>query len=302
MAKIQRSGSKGVRRAAKAQGRAAGARRAKAQTSGIAARAMALLPFDERQWSRIFATAILAVFLLIAGFIANLAGVPALAQAEMARMASRAGFEARIVRITGTERLKESEVYGIAMAQRDRAMPLVDIEGLRAELLALSWVEDARVSVQLPDILAIDIVEREPYAALVRPDHLVLVDLAGNELSPISQERAKGMLQIAGPGAAAYVSDLDRLLASAPALAPHVTGAEWIGNRRWDIAFRSGQTLALPEGEERAAKALVQFARLDGQNRLIGGKVSVFDMRNPPRIFMRVPGRSERLLLSQEAS
>jgi cell division protein FtsQ len=47
--------------------------------------------------------------------------------------------------------------------------------------------------------------------------------------------------------------------------------------------------LALPEGEIEAASALVKFARLDGQNRLLGGQVLAFDMRSPPRLYMRLP-------------
>jgi cell division protein FtsQ len=45
----------------------------------------------------------------------------------------------------------------------------------------------------------------------------------------------------------------------------------------------------LPQGEDASAKALIEFARLDGVNRLIGGKVVAFDMRTPERIYMRCP-------------
>ena len=69
--------------------------------------------------------------------------------------------------------------------------------------------------------------------------------------------------------------------------------AEWVGNRRWDITFKTDQVLALPEGEEASAKALMSFARLDGVNRLLGGKVASFDMRAPERIYMRCPGCGE---------
>jgi cell division protein FtsQ len=47
--------------------------------------------------------------------------------------------------------------------------------------------------------------------------------------------------------------------------------------------------LALPQGDQESAKALIEFARLDGVNRLIGGKVVAFDMRTPERIYMRCP-------------
>ena len=52
--------------------------------------------------------------------------------------------------------------------------------------------------------------------------------------------------------------------------------------------------LALPQGDREAASALVSFAKLDGVNRLLGGKVAYFDMRARDRIYLRVPGRAQQ--------
>lgn len=298
MAKITRSSGKGVRRAAKSQSRAAGARRAKAQTTSMLDRAMGLLPFSDEQWSTIWMTVIIGAGVGLAFVIANLAGVPALAQAQIAAMASDAGFEVKHVRVTGTSRMDERQVYARALAQRDRPMPMVELEALRSDLKQLPWVMDARVSRQLPSTLAIDIVEREPHAVLQKPDRLMLIDAQGVELEPIAADAAEGMLLISGPGSAKQVAELERLLASAPALQPQVVAAEWVGNRRWNLTFKSDQVLALPEGATEAAAALVKFARLDGQNRLLGGEVASFDMRSPPRIYMRVPGRGDAVELA----
>jgi len=298
MAKIKRSSGKGVRRAAKSQSRAAGARRAKAKTTGLVDKAMGVLPFTEEQWSTIWLTIIIGGAVGLAFVIANLAGVPAMAQQQVAAMASDAGFEVKNVRVTGTSRMDERQVYARALAQTDRPMPQVELEALRAELLELPWVKDARVSVQLPSTLVIDIVEREPHAVLEKPDRLVLIDASGAELEPISQDAAQDMLHISGPGSAQQVAPLETLLAAAPALGPEVDAAEWVGNRRWNLSFKSGQVLALPEGAEQSASALVKFARMDGQNRLLGGQVATFDMRSPPRIYMRVPGRADAVELN----
>jgi cell division protein FtsQ len=193
------------------------------------------------------------------------------------------------VRITGTARMDEQQVYARALAIRNQAMPDVDIDLLREELRALPWVKDARVSIQLPHTLAIDIVERTPHAVLEKPDRLVLIDATGVELEPIPIDKTKGMLRLAGPGAGRQAKALETLLASAPALVSKVEAAEWVGNRRWNLTFTTGQLLALPEGEIEAATALVKFARLDGKNRLLGGKVLAFDMRTPPRLYLRLP-------------
>lgn len=286
---IRRSGATGVRRAAKSQGRAAAARRARGQASGFIDRVMGVLPFTEEQWSRIWLAMIIGAGVGIAFIIASLAGLPALAQAQVARIAADAGFEVRNVRVTGTNRMDEQLVYARALGLRTRAMPEVDIAALRAELRTLPWVKDARVSIQLPHTLAIDIVERKPHAVLEKADRLVLIDAGGVELEPVSAANAKGMLRLAGPGASKQTGNLEQLLAAAPALGPQVEAAEWVGNRRWNLTFRTGQLLALPEGDVEAATALVKFARLDGQNRLLGGKVLAFDMRSPPRLYMRLP-------------
>lgn len=298
MAKITRSGGKGVRRAAKSQSRAATARRAKATTGGILDRLMGLFPFTEEQWSTIWLTIIIGGAVGIAFVIANLAGVPAMAKAQVAVLASDAGFEVKHVRVTGTNRMDEQQIYARALAQKDRPMPAVELEALREELRELPWVKDARVSVQLPSTLAIDIVERKPHAVLEKPDRLMLIDAEGVELEPVAKDQTGDKMRISGPGAAKQVAPLETLLASAPALVPQLESAEWVGNRRWNLTFKSGQVLALPEGAATSASALIKFARMDGQNRLIGGQVATFDMRSPPRIYMRVPGRADAVELA----
>src|SRR5690606_37595383 len=106
----------------------------------------------------------------------------------------------------------------------------------------------------------VDIVEREPHAALRKPGRLVLIDRTGHELEPVSAGDASGMLVISGPGAQAQVEALTVLLDAAPAMRPQVREAEWVGNRRWNLTFKTDQVLALPQGEERAATALMSFA------------------------------------------
>ncbi|MBX7540030.1 cell division protein FtsQ/DivIB [Qipengyuania sphaerica] len=285
MAKVTRKPT-GVRRSAAARSRSQKARAAKKHTSGLLDRAMAALPFTEDQWHKFFLVSILAIGMVIVWSVAKYAGVPELAQAELAKSAGRAGFEVERVRVTGVERMNEQVVYERVLGEQDRPMPLVEVGEIRERLLELSWVKDARVSRQLPDLLRIDIVEREPHAVVQKADRLILVDAEGHELEPISATAAKDMLLITGPGAQKQVGELGRLLDAAPALKPQIAAAEWIGNRRWNLTFKTGQMLALPEGDQGPA-ALVKFAEMDGRNRLIGGKAIAIDMRVPDRAYLR---------------
>ena len=277
MARVQRA-APGIRRSAAAKGRSQTMRAARSRSVGMIGRALALLPFTESQLHKAFLAIIFAAVLAAAWMLASISGATAVAGSEAARVAADAGFRVRHVKVTGTQRMNELAVYERALAQKDQPMPLLDLEALRAELLALPWVADARVSRRLPDTLAIDIVERKEHAVLAKPDHLVLIDAGGHALEPISAAKAKGKLVISGPGAQRMVGELDGLLDAAPALKPQVAAAEWVGNRRWNLTFKTGQLLALPEGD-RAPAALVRFAKLDGANRLLGGRVAAVDMR-----------------------
>jgi cell division protein FtsQ len=289
MAQTIRRKATGVRRQARAHDTKRQVRQARQKTSSLMDWLMRRLPFTEEQLHKGFLFLILLAAAVLAWFVASAAGLTLLVSEKMAQVAARSGFEVNSVDVRGTRRLNELKVYDQVLGERNRAMTQVDLAALRAKVMTLSWVEDARVSRQLPDKIVVDVVERTPHAVLRKPGRLVLIDATGHELEPIAESKAKGMLLISGPGAQAEVEALDELLDAAPALRSQVVAAEWVGNRRWNLTFKTRQVLALPQGEDASAKALIEFARLDGVNRLIGGKVVAFDMRTPERIYMRCP-------------
>jgi len=302
MAQTIRRGGKAVRRAAAASGTKRKVTAARRQTGSVIDSVIYWLPFSEETLHRIVITAILGFAAVLVWIVANMAGVPALAEAEMALIASKSGFEVKRVEVRGVNRMNELKIYERVLGQRDQAMPRLDIAALRDELLQLSWVKDARVSRQLPDTLVVDVIERNPHAVLRKDGKLTLIDETGHSLEAVSPARAHGLLVLSGAGAEMRVPDLTKLLDAAPAIRPQVAEAEWVGNRRWNLTFKTHQVLALPEGETSSAGALLTFARMDGVDRLLGGKVVSFDMRSADRIYMRVPGRADSLISSSRAA
>ena len=79
------------------------------------------------------------------------------------------------------------------------------------------------------------------------------------------------------------------MLATVPTLRPQLASATWIGRRRWDLSFTSGETIALPEGEKGATQALQRFAKLDRQTGLLGRGMKRFDLRVPDKMIVRLP-------------
>ena len=294
--------TKGVRRQQRAANNRNTVRKATSHGRSFLGRMLSILPFSDEQLHRGFMVLILAGVVAGIWFLASISGATMLASERIGHAATNAGFAVKHVEVRGVAQMNEMRVYERALGSRDLAMTQVELTALREDIMTLPWVKDARVARQLPDTLVIDIVEREPHAVLARADRLMLIDATGVELEPVTREAAESRLLIKGPGAQSQVEALSHLLDAAPAMRQQVTGAEWVGNRRWDLTFRTGQKLALPEGPDKAAAALISFAKADGVLQLIGGDVASFDLRNAPRMYMSKPGSAEarEMELTQE--
>ena len=291
--RIRRGGSSAQRLSVKDAPRAARKVKSAAKKSELG-RLLARLPVSADAMQRGMTYGLVAVAVAGLWGVASFFGLPGIARMELAELAAHGGYEVEKVEVHGTQRMDTKAVYDIALGQVDRSMLNVDLEAVRADIARLPWVQDARVSRRLPDTLVVDIVERKPTAVWQYQGRLALIDASGVVLEAVSPDAMPQDLPLlVGEAANQQAERLARLMEAAPALKSLLAGATWVGNRRWDLRFQSGETLALPEGDAPAAAALVNFARLDGVNHLLGRGVLRFDMRDPAKMVMRMPeGRS----------
>lgn len=268
--------------------RAPARRKPAAKKPGLFARALARAPVSHEAVQRIVTWGTLGLGAAIAVAILQAFGVPAMAGTEIANAFGRAGFEVKRVDLRGIRNMDRLTVYAIAFDQHSMAMPLVDLDEVRDKLLRYGWVQDARVSRRLPDTLVVDIVERTPAAVWQNQGRLRLIDASGVVLQDVTAAPGTDLPLLIGRDANLHADQFAELLAKAPALKPVIAGATWIGERRWDLRFQSGETLSLPEGQDAAERALVRFARMDTAQRLLGRGFLKFDMRDPTRFVARI--------------
>jgi cell division protein FtsQ len=251
-------------------------------------RLMDAMPFSADAVRRVGGWILGGMLLALAFAVAVAMQLPQVIGTSIGEAVGEAGFAVKRVEIKGLNRMQRLPVYAVALDQNSMAMPLVDLEGTRERLLRFGWVEDARVYRRLPDTLVVDIVERRPAAIWQHNQRLTLIDGKGVVLEPVKLEAMPDLPLVIGPSANAHAHELNGLLAAAPELKPMMSGATWIGGRRWDVRFQSGEVLALPEGQEAAQKALVKFARMDRMTQLLGRGLVRFDMRIPGKFIVRV--------------
>ncbi|MFA5989515.1 MAG: cell division protein FtsQ/DivIB [Sphingomonas sp.] len=215
-------------------------------------------------------------------------GVPQAAGIALAEQIGNAGFRVNGIEVTGASHMNPMTVYAVVLEEKSRALPLVDVADVRARLLQYPWIADAQVSRRLPDKLLVNIVEREPAAIWQHDGALTLIDASGRPLDTVSAQALPNLPLLIGEGANEQAPQYRQLLDTVPALRPMVRAATWIGNRRWNLTFTTGETLVLPE--EDPMLALAKFAAVDGASPLLGKGWLRFEMRDPAHLVARKPG------------
>ena len=257
------------------------------------------LPVDQAHANKV-AGLVFGAFLLAIAFVVLLAlDIPAKAERAAATAVGHAGFTVSGYQIVGLNHMARAPVDAIVTDELRRAadeaesskapQALVDADAIRQRLLRFGWVKDARVLRRLPDTLVIDIVERRPAALWQNKGQLALIDADGVVLDRVPVDRMPDLPLLIGPGANAQEKDLATLMAAVPTLKPQLASATWVGGRRWDLNFQSGETVALPEGYGPASVALSKFARVDRQSSLLGRGIVRFDLRVPGKMIVRLP-------------
>uniref|UniRef100_UPI0013DBF2F7 cell division protein FtsQ/DivIB n=1 Tax=Sandarakinorhabdus rubra TaxID=2672568 RepID=UPI0013DBF2F7 len=223
-------------------------------------------------------------------------GLPGRAWAGFVTWTAANGWEVRHVELTGAREQDRLAIYGAVLNGPTNAMLATDLDAVRTRLAALPWVADASVQRRLPDTLVIEVIERKPVALWQYRQHLAAIDITGKPLTDQRLERWNDLPILVGAGANAHVKDALALIAATP-LGREVDAAVLVGGRRWDLKFKSGETLALPDQPAQAKAALARFARLDakGPERLLGGRFTRFDLRLPGRMIVAGPAVASSL-------
>jgi len=257
------------------------------------------LPVDHSHANKVAGLVFGAFMLAIVAVVLVALDIPAKAERAAGSAVGQAGFTVSGYQIVGLAHMDRRVVDAVVNDELRRAadeagsarapQALVDAGTIRDKLLRFGWVKDARVLRRLPDTLVIDIVERKPAALWQSKGQLALIDAEGVVLDRVPVNQMPDLPLLIGAGANQQEEQLARMMADVPTLKPQLASATWVGGRRWDLNFQSGETVALPEGDRAARVALAKFARADRQSGLLGRGMVRFDLRVPDKMIVRLP-------------
>lgn len=198
------------------------------------------------------------------------------------------GFSIEDVRLEGRYYTNRSHLIRALGLRRGEPILAYDLAAARQRLMDLPWVRDASVTRRLPNMIWVNIKERQPMALWQRQGRLVLVDTYGVVVTKRDLGRFRDLIIIVGKDAPRHAATLFAMLDSEPDLARQVTAAVRVGARRWNVELKPGIRIQLPETDPHIAWH--RLARLNKRQRLLSRDVKTIDLRFPDKLIVE-PGK-----------
>lgn len=172
----------------------------------------------------------------------------------------------------------------------------LDLEAMRATVVALDPVKSARLYVRQGNVLQVDVVERIPVVLWRNELGLQLLDNEGVLVGPAFVRADWPELPlIVGDGADKYVTEALDLVAAAEPLSTRLRGLVRMGERRWDVVLDRDQRILLPETE--AVQALERVIAMDQAVDMLERDLVAVDLRLPNRPTLRMTDGAVQELL-----
>ncbi|MEM9279406.1 MAG: FtsQ-type POTRA domain-containing protein, partial [Pseudomonadota bacterium] len=206
---------------------------------------------------------------------------PATASAFM----SDVGFSTRALIVNGNSAIDNKGIEFSLASQLQSSIFTFDANQARETLLENPWFKSASVRKVYPDTVVVDVVERQPFAFWKASNAVTVIARDGVVLGEASPEHLK-LPQVVGQGANLRASEFISVIARFPSIAERASGFVRVAKRRWDIVFRNGPKVMLPEHDWK--EALAELDAMQKQKGILDRELVHIDMRLPDRFVLRL--------------
>jgi len=251
--------------------------------------ALANLEQKPKLWRRVLegARAWAGVFIILAlasvGYVYR-APVWDFAQIQIAKAT---GAEVDKITVEGAQYSSPDDLRTALQLAKGDSLVAYNTSSARERVEALPWVRLAAVEKRLPDVVLLTVYEHVPLARVEDDDGIWVVNKDGTKIEEDVQNRFASLPLLHGEGAPEAAATLFAMLTTYPNLMAQLDGATFVGKRRWNLAFKSGVMVMLPEDD--ASAALVLLGRLEATRHVLALPSGTIDLRLSERITLKLP-------------
>ncbi len=206
---------------------------------------------------------------------------------RLVALSADVGFRVRAVEVEGRDRASAQAILAAIGVARGTPILAVNPATAKARLEQVPWIKTASIYRRLPDTLIIALTEQQPLAFWQRGNTLTMIDRDGKPIGEPNLRAYARLPVLVGDDAPANAVSVIKMLDTEPQLTEQVAAAVRSGGRRWNIEFKNGVAVALPE--ENAIDAWHRFAAIEKNHRVLERRVLLVDLRLPDRVYLRLP-------------
>ncbi len=235
---------------------------------------------------RIFAWQYLGIALLFytfSGFI-SLHNHFDYAKPTVAFVTSHLGFKLKHVEVEGKFRLTDNEIIEALGIKEAPSLLFFDVQEARQTLEKIKTVKSASVSRHFPNILRINLQEREPYAIWQDKHQLKTVDLDGIELGSWHGNNVENLPLVVGDNANIHAKEIISVIENFKEINARVKSYVRVSDRRWNVNLDAGLKVMLPE--ENVIKTIALLNRLHNEHQILDRDLQYIDMRLPNKLVL----------------
>ena len=210
---------------------------------------------------------------------------------------AQAGFGIDGIEITGQTLTDDKDIITLLTVGTGNSTLTFDAQKAQARLEWLRAVESATVRKVYPNRVIVSIVEKVPVVRWRVGDTTWLIDETGKKIGTDISSYTDLPLVI-GEGAADDAVPMVRILDRHPQLKSELAALSRIGDRRWDLIYRNGLRVQLPESG--VAQALDRLEMYQADYALLERDVTLIDLRVPGVVTLK-PGEAaaEQIAISR---
>jgi len=214
------------------------------------------------------------------------------------KVAGQFGYAARDVTIAGLKNRQPVAVLKAIGIKPNDSLIGFDANAARGVLEKVDWVKKAEVRRIYPNQLEIDIVERVPFAIWQRDGEFYVIDKFGAAFTSLEASDVEGLIVVTGEGAHKKVFELVNHLEAQSGLQSKIAAAGRIGDRRWNLYFKSGLKVMLAEKD--LAQGLARLKKLQDDVGIFDKAIATVDLRFGDRVVISpLEGVKNKIRVSQ---
>ena len=156
-------------------------------------------------------------------------------------------FVVNTIQTVGRERASKNDLSKILKKYQKTSLLSLDLNYIQSEIEKVAWIKKVIIRRVLPNTLSLTIEEFSPRAVWIRGRDRYVLDKNGYTIEKVSDDQFQNYFTIKGAEAELNLMNLIESLENFDEIYNQIDYANYVGRRRWDLHYKSGVRIMLPE-------------------------------------------------------